>query len=148
MSNENTHLEDAQEIIAALGLPSQQQNERSALCLLALLNLTPDKTWSQAENPLIGITPMMSWAYNHYEKLYAPNSRETFRRFTMHQFCDAGIALYNPDKPDRAVNSPKAAYQIEPHALNLLRTFRTTSWPSNLQHYLADRVIPPKNKNT
>lgn len=140
MNNENTHLEDAQKIIAALGLPSQQQNERSALCLLALLNLTPEKIWSQAENPLIGITPMMSWAYDQYEKHYAPNSRETFRRYTMHQFCDAGIALYNPDKLDRPVNSPKAAYQIEPYALTLLRTFETPSWPSNLQRYLADRT--------
>ena len=140
MNNENTHLEDAQKIIAALGLTSQQQNERSALCLLALLNLSPEKTWSQAENPLIGITPMMSWALDHYEKYYAPNSRETFRRQTMHQFCDAGIALYNPDKPDRAVNSPKAAYQIEPHALALLRSFKTTLWPSNLERYLAART--------
>ena len=140
MNNENTYLEDAQEIIAALGLPSQQQNERSALCLLALLNLGPEKTWSQAQNPLIGITPMMSWAYNQYGKLYAPNSRETFRRQTMHQFCDAGIALYNPDKPDRPVNSPKAAYQIEPHALTLLRTFGTTLWAENLDRYLVDRT--------
>jgi BsuBI/PstI restriction endonuclease domain/BsuBI/PstI restriction endonuclease HTH domain len=31
----------------------------------------------------------------------------------MHQFCDAGIAIYNPDKLDRPVNSPKAVYQIE-----------------------------------
>lgn len=29
------------EIIAALGLPKAQQNERSALCLLALLNIGP-----------------------------------------------------------------------------------------------------------
>ena len=140
MNDKNTHLEDAQEIIAALGLPSQQQNERSALCLLALLNLTPEKTWSQAESPLMGITPIMSWAHNQYGKYYAPNSRETFRRQTMHQFCDAGIALYNPDKPDRAVNSPKAVYQIEPHVLTLLRTYGTKSWSSNLERYLADRT--------
>jgi len=140
MEDKNVHLEDAQKIISALGLPSQQQNERSALCLLALLNLTPEKTWSQSENPLIGITPMMNWAYAEYDKFYAPNSRETFRRQTMHQFCDAGIALYNPDKPDRPVNSPKAAYQIEPHLLALLRTYGTTAWPSLLERYLVDRT--------
>lgn len=140
MNDKNVHLEDAQRIIAALGLPSQQQNERSALCLLALLNLTPEKTWSQAESPLMGITPIMSWAHDQYEKYYAPNSRETFRRQTMHQFCDAGIALYNPDKPDRAVNSPKAVYQIEPHVLTLLRSYGTTSWSGHLERYLTDRT--------
>jgi hypothetical protein len=47
------------EIIAALGLPRQQQNERSALTLLSLLNLKPADRWQAAENPLIGITPML-----------------------------------------------------------------------------------------
>lgn len=43
--NYDYYIEEAQEIITALGLPKAQQNERSALCLLALLNLTPEKTW-------------------------------------------------------------------------------------------------------
>ena len=69
----------------SLGLPRAQQNERSALCLLALLDLTPGKTWAKAGNPLIGITPIMDWAREHYQTDYAPNTRETFRRQTMHQ---------------------------------------------------------------
>lgn len=116
-----------------------QQNERSALSLLALLNLTPGKPWSQAENPLIGITPLMDWTRKHYGREYAPNTRETFRRQTMHQFCNAGVALYNPDKPDRPVNSPKAVYQIESATLVLLRTFDTPKWRDNLTAYLAER---------
>jgi hypothetical protein len=139
MSNQNDYIEAAQRIIVSLGLPRAQQNERSALCLLALLNLTPGKAWPDAENPLMGITPIMDWAREHYGKGYAPNTRETFRRQTMHQFCDAGIALYNPDKPDRPVNSPKAVYQIEPAALALLRTFGTSAWHDSLTAYLAER---------
>lgn len=52
-------IKDAEKILVSLGLPRAQQNERSALCLLALLNLTPGKPWSEAEDPLIGITPIM-----------------------------------------------------------------------------------------
>lgn len=140
MNDKSNHIEAAQHIIVSLGLPRAQQNERSALCLLALLNLTPDKSWADAENPLMGITPIMDWAREHYGKNYAPNTRETVRRQTMHQFCDAGIALYNPDKPDRPVNSPKAVYQIEPAALALLRTFGTAQWHDNLTAYLAERA--------
>lgn len=139
MNNKNDYIEQAHQIIVSLGLPRAQQNERSALCLLALLNLTPGKPWSQAENPLVGITPIMDWAREHYGKEYAPNTRETFRRQTMHQFCDAGISLYNPDKPDRPVNSPKAVYQVEPAALALLRTFGTPAWHDALAGYLAQR---------
>lgn len=139
MSDKTDNIEAAHQIIIALGLPRAQQNERSALSLLALLNLTPGKAWAEAENPLVGITPIMDWARENYGKEYAPNTRETFRRQTMHQFCDAGIALYNPDKPDRPINSPKAVYQIEPAALTLLRTFGTPAWHDRLTAYLAER---------
>ena len=124
------------ELLASLGLPRAQQNERSALCLLALLNLTHNKKWSQAESLLVGITPIMDWARAHYDKDYAPNTRETFRRQSMHQFVAAGLALYNPDAPQRSVNSPKAVYQIEPAALDLLRSVGTNNWQQNLRDYL------------
>jgi hypothetical protein len=81
----------------------------------------------------------MDWAREHYGKEYAPNTREMFRRQTMHQFCDAGVALYNPDKPDRPVNSPKAVYQVEPAALKLLRSFGSDQWHDNLTTYLSER---------
>ncbi|MTW21686.1 BsuBI/PstI family type II restriction endonuclease [Allochromatium palmeri] len=139
MNDKNDYIEAAHQIIISLGLPRAQQNERSALSLLALLNLTPGKAWADAENPLVGITPIMDWVRAHYGKEYAPNTRETFRRQTMHQFCDAGIALYNPDKPERSVNSPKTVYQIEPAALVLLRTFGTPAWHDSLTAYLTER---------
>jgi len=140
MINENhKHIIEANQILISLGLPRSQQNERSALCLLALLNLTPRKKWSKAENPFMGITPIMDWMRELYQKEYAPNTRETIRRQTMHQFVDAGIALYNPDRPDRPVNSPKAVYQIEPETLELLRSFGTKAWHDMLTDFLAQR---------
>ena len=139
MTDSADHLEAAQQIIVSLRLPRAQQNERSALCLLALLNLSPDKAWVEAEAPLIGITPIMDWVREHYAKDYAPNTRETVRRQTMHQFVNAGIAVYNPDDLDRPVNSPKAVYQIEPATLALLRSFGSATWRGNLNSYLAER---------
>ncbi len=61
MSKE-TRLEEARAALADLGLPKAQQNKRTALCLLALLNLTPEKGWAESESPRIGITPIMDWA--------------------------------------------------------------------------------------
>lgn len=83
--SEETKIDDALQILGQLGMPRPQRNERSALCLLALLNLTKGKSWAEAENPLIGITPIMDFARDHYGKQYKPNTRETFRRQTMHQ---------------------------------------------------------------
>jgi hypothetical protein len=135
--NKKALLSSALQVLAALGLPKAQQNDRSALSLLALLNLQPRRNWPQAESPLMGITPIMDWIRDNFDKRYAPNTRETIRRQTMHQFLDAGIVVSNPDKPKRPVNSPDWVYQIEPLALELLRSFGTAAWNANLNAYLA-----------
>ncbi len=131
-------LEEAQNILQAFGLPSAQQNERTALCLLALCDVKANTSWDQASAPLMGITPIMDWAREHYQKDYAPNTRETVRRQSMHQMVDAGIALYNPDDPERPVNSPKAVYQIAPAALALVRCYGTSGWDAALANFLRE----------
>lgn len=68
--NRRRQVKAAQQVLAELGMPDAQQNERSALCLLALLDLTPDKPWSASSDPLIGITPIMDWVRQHYGKRY------------------------------------------------------------------------------
>ena len=70
-------IKEALTILNDLGLPRQQQNERSALTLLSLLGLKPAGKWKAATDPLMGITPMMDFFQEHYGKKYAPNTRET-----------------------------------------------------------------------
>ncbi len=118
-------IEEALAILKDLGFPRQQQNERSALTLLALLDLKSDQQWSEAESPLRGITQMMNFFDQYYGKKYAPNSRETVRRQTVHQFLDAGLIVGNPDNPNRPINSGQTVYQIEPSVLELLRKYDT-----------------------
>ncbi|MFW9882406.1 MAG: BsuBI/PstI family type II restriction endonuclease, partial [Candidatus Thorarchaeota archaeon] len=130
---------DALKILEELGMPRAQINERSALTLLALLNLTPGKNWKDVKSPLMGITPIMNFCLKHYNKKYAPNTRETFRRQTIHQFLDAGLVVYNPDNPKRPVNSPKAVYQIEREALELFKSYRSNDWKANLPIYISKR---------
>ena len=126
-------------ILVALGFPKAQQNKRSALCLLALLDLTPKRKWANAQDPVIGITPIMDWIRIHYGVDYKPNTRETIRRQSIHQFRDAGLIVANPDALDLSVNSPRNAYRIETSALALLRTFGTGSWDKCLKEYLTGR---------
>ena len=129
-------IDEALIVLDALGLPRQQLNERSALTLLSLLGLKPGDTWDKASDPLMGITPMMEFFVEHYAKKYAPNTRETVRRQTVHQFIQAALIVPNPDKPSRPTNSPKAVYQIEPSALKLLREFGKPGWKKRLSEYL------------
>ena len=127
---------EALQVLEALGFPRQQLNVRSALTLLSLLDLKPEDGWESASDPLMGITPMMEFFAVHYGKQYAPNTRETVRRQTIHQFVQAALVLPNPDKPSRPTNSPKAVYQIETSVLKLLHVFGKPTWKGRLQEYL------------
>jgi hypothetical protein len=60
------------------------------------------------------------------------------RRFTIHQFVQAGLVLQNPDKPGRAINSPDNVYQISRHALKLIRFFKSDVWETSLRAYLGE----------
>jgi hypothetical protein len=131
------HVLTAQQILRDLGFPTRQTNERSALALLAVIDMKPNDQWSDARERLIGITPIMDWMRDHYGKVYKPNSRETVRRKTIHQFRDAGLIICNPDKPNRPVNSQDTVYQIAPDALTLLQSYGTTEWSNRLGTYLA-----------
>lgn len=131
---------EALRILSELGMPREQQNERSAFCLLAIAGVTPKMSWAQAEAAPIGITPIMEFAATHYrDEPYKPNTRETFRRQSMHQFCEAGIAVYNPDDPGRSTNSPKTVYQISAEALALVRTFGSPQWEKALVLFLKQQ---------
>jgi hypothetical protein len=133
------YIKAATDILKQLGFPRPQLNERSALVLLAVLDMTPARKWHDAANPLVGITPIMDWLATHYGKRYAPNTRETVRRQTMHQFMQAGLVLYNPDDPGRAVNSPHAVYQVSPEALALVRTYGSRGWGAQLAAYMSEQ---------
>ncbi len=132
-------IEDALAILKALGMPRGQQNDRSALTLLALLDMKPSGSWSDLKRPLKGITPIMEYTHEHYGREYAPNTRETFRRQTMHQFVEGGVALYNPDDPDRPVNSPNACYQVSEEVARVIATFGTEVWQPALNAWLEER---------
>lgn len=124
-------------VLRELGLPRAQQNERSALTLLTLLGLEPGAAWSTATDPLLGVNEMMDLFAERYGRRYAPNTRETVRRQTLHQFLAAGLVLKNPDDPNRPVNSPHNRYRVEPGVLSLLRSRDTPVWEAALRTHLA-----------
>lgn len=139
MKNRQLKINEALEILKLLGLPKAQLNDRTALCLLALANITPDNDWSEVKRNLLGIRPIMDWCKEHYQTNYAENTRETFRRQSIHQFVEAGICIKNPDNPSRAVNSPHSVYQLDANLGNLLTFFKTSMFEEKLEDYLSYR---------
>jgi adenine-specific DNA-methyltransferase len=87
-------IDEALSILKALGFPKAQQNERSALTLLALVDLKKNSPWSKAKSRLIRIHDILAFIQKNYGKQYAENTRETIRRQTLHQFEQAALASW------------------------------------------------------
>lgn len=132
-----TLINEALTILRALELGRGQINERSALTLLALLDLAPEKSWATATNPIMGIRAILDFCRNQYQRPYAENTRETFRRQTIHQFEQAGLVTRNPDDPKRPINSPHNVYQVTEEMLEFVRDFGTPNWEQSLDVFKA-----------
>lgn len=147
-------IDEAQSILRELGLPSAQQNEMSALTLLALCGIKKNDSWSDARRTSMQVTKgIMDFMAKHFSRTYAPNTRETVRRQVLHQFVQARIADYNPDDPTLPVNSPRAHYAISKAALKVVKTYNTKKWRSALTKFkeevgeLTKKYVKERNMN-
>ena len=129
---------EAQAILRALGLPTPQQNQISALTLLALCGMGVNYPWLQARRESRTVHGIMVFiAEKKYRVAYAENTRETVRRQVIHQLVLAGVADRNPFQPDLATNDPRTHYAISEAALNAIRTFGTSEWESAVAKFLS-----------
>jgi type II restriction enzyme len=130
-------IEEAQEILKAIGLPPAQYNEMAALTFLAICNIKENDKWSKARRQSLGVTKgIMTFVNENYSKSYAPNTRETFRRHVLHQFVQARVVDYNPDNPSLPVNSPRAHYALTSEVLEVVKTFKTRNWKNALKNFI------------
>lgn len=123
--------------LTSFEVSDDQRNERSAMTLLALLGLQSGDSWDKSTNPLLGTRAIMDRIRDEYKVEYKPNTRETIRRFTLHQFVIAGICEENADQPDRPINSPHWNYRITPDALHVFQTFGTPKFDTLVSAFLS-----------
>ena len=129
-------VEDCRMLLRNLVLDFDRQNERSALVLLSLLALRPGDSWRDATAVSLRTVEIMAWIREHYDIDYKPNTRETIRRQTLHQFIQAHLVIENPDDPSRPINSPNWCYQVTDEALKLIQSRGTSFFPKKLDQYL------------
>ncbi len=130
-------IQEAQRILQDLGLPSAQQNEISALTLLALCDLAETSPWAEISQKPITIHNMMGFMKHYYGRTYAENTREVVRRQVIHQFEQARLVDRNPDDHLRPTNSPNTCYALTSEAFNVLTQFGTSGWETALSSFIA-----------
>lgn len=133
-----TRLDEAKKILEAFGFDQQRSNDRSGRTLLALAQLDEHGAWSDAQNPMLGLRAILDWVRERLDHEVAENTRETYRRQTLHQFRDAGFVIYNDDDPGRPTNSSKNNYRINPDALDVIRKYGTGEFDDALAAYLVE----------
>lgn len=119
------NLEDAKEILKALGLPPRQQKDVAAYTLLALAGMRQGSRWSSAERPPLRIRDIIDFTNAEYRTpagLEPYKDRETFRRQAIHQFEQARVV---DKQQDLETNSPKTRYTLSSAALAAIRSYGT-----------------------
>ncbi len=140
-------IDEAKQILKELGLPGKQQNNRSALVLLALCHLKEEDKWKNAKPVSMSVVGnkdnakyegVLRFISEHYGVKYAENSRETIRRQTLHQFVQAGILHHNPENPELPTNSKDNHYRLTPEALDVIRAYGSKKWKKELKSFLKN----------
>lgn len=132
-------IEEAKDLLKALGLPPAQRNELAALTLLALANLTEADPWQMAQRRSIRIHDMILFIKKNYRRRYAENTRETFRRQVLHQFEQARIVDRNPDDPTLPTNSPRTHYAISTEVLPVVQKYGTRGGRQRLAQFRSEQ---------
>jgi hypothetical protein len=132
-------IQDAQEILRALGLPPAQQNEMSALTLLVLAQLSEETPWNEAKQVNLRIHDILIAIKEHYAREYAENTRETIRRQVIHQFIQAGLVIQNPNDLTLPINSPRTHYALSEATLRTIKSYQSQEWPQAVQSFLGSQ---------
>lgn len=131
-------VQESQDILRAFEFDRKRTNETSARTLLALAGLDESSTWADATNERMGVRYILDWMRGPLRHPIAENSRETIRRFVLHQFVDAGFCLYNDDDPARPTNSSKNNYRLNPEALLTIKLYGTPDFVPAVEECLAE----------
>lgn len=128
-------LDQAKLLLTELGLPKAQCNNRSGWVFLALANIKASDCWANSSSPLLPTVNIMEFIRAEYNMDYKPNSRETIRRQTLHQFEQARIIDRNRDDPTRATNSKDNNYSLNQPILDILAEYPDGKWKEKVQEY-------------
>lgn len=138
-TKQDEKLRQAKELLTHLNLDTPQRNDRSAWVFLALANIKPTDSWPDASNPMLTTFQIMEFIRNQYGKDYKPNSRETIRRQTLHQFEQARIVNRNQDNPERPTNSKDNNYCLTQPILEILAEYPDGEWKTAADAFLAQQ---------
>ena len=125
-------IEETRGFLQTIGMPKAQQADICCYVILAMADIKPDMSWSEATNEWIRIHDIIQFVNTFYSTSYAENSRETFRKQALHRFRTAALVEDN----GKATNSPNYRYRLTEETVEMLRTMGTPAWKTSVKRFL------------
>ena len=125
-------IEETRGFLQTIGMPKAQQADICCYVILAMADIKPDMSWSEARNEWIRIHDIIQFVNTFYSTSYAENSRETFRKQALHRFRTAALVEDN----GKATNSPNYRYRLTEETVKILRTMETPAWKESIKRFL------------
>ena len=125
-------IEETRGFLQTIGMPKAQQADICCYVILAMADIKPDMSWSEATNEWIRIHDIIQFVNTFYSTSYAENSRETFRKQALHRFRTAALVEDN----GKATNSPNYRYRLTEETVKILRTMETPAWKESIKRFL------------
>lgn len=160
-------IEEALQILKAVGIPVDSQTPkrklRLALTLLAVANLKPESSWTEAcywqgtkSWALTTREIIIFWNNNYLEVLGKPLSSGSYddvRRKDLALLIPSGLVLRSAANPNASTNDPTRRYAVSEDAKDILLTFGTPQWQENINAFrekygvLAERLFRTRQQN-
>lgn len=137
-------INEAIEILESVGIPITSATERSiermAMAFLAVANVK--QKWTQAEDKRnLKTRDIISFNNTHFDENISSGSYDDIRRKDLKLLVLAGVIVNSADNANAATNDPTRGYSLEASFMQLIKTYGTKKWCTELQKYLVGKVL-------
>jgi hypothetical protein len=134
---------EAIEILESVGVPidaTERSLERMAMAFLAVANVK--QKWTQAEDKRnLKTRDIINFNNTHFDENISSGSYDDIRRKDLKLLVLAGVIVNSADNANAATNDPTRGYSLEASFMQLLKTYGTKKWRTELKKYLAGKVL-------
>lgn len=140
-------LDEALEILSALGIPfdnlTERRKQKMAKVFLAVADLKPGLSWSQAKDKNDGFQltsrEIISSVNKNWGESISPGSYDDIRRKDLILPVEALIVLNSAKNPNANTNDGTRGFALSPLASAAIRVFGTLHWQQAIAKFHQDR---------
>jgi len=138
-------INEALDILENVGVPLNTKTERGlermAICFLAVSGVT--KNWTKAkgasENRHLKTRDIIKFINENLEETISSGSYDDIRRKDLKLLVLADLIINSGDNPNAATNDPTRGYALHPDFKELIVTYNTDKWNSELKEFKKNR---------